>query len=115
MVLRVGVGVHAVARGLGHWMGRYRPKAGPIVTPSLGGPYDASSGAAKVMPDGRQRFGHGIAAARERRSSQARCDTTDPYVWRLSAVCRSRDCNECSGEKQGNTFGRLHGKLLYKH
>src|SRR5882762_2932574 len=78
----------------------------PPITPAVAG------GAAKVMPDGRPRFGHGIAAARERRSSQARCDTTDPYVWRLSAVCRSRDCSECSGEKQGNTFGRLHGKLL---
>src|SRR6202035_2828870 len=76
------------------------------ITPAVAG------GAAKVMLDGRPRFGHGIAAARERRSSQARCDTTDPYVWRLSAVCRSRDCSECSGEKQGNTFGRLHGKLF---
>ena len=76
------------------------------ITPAVAG------GAGKVMPDGRPRFGHGIAAARERRSSQARCDTTDPYVWRLSAVCRSRDCSECSGEKQGNTFRRLHGKLL---
>jgi hypothetical protein len=40
------------------------------------------------------------------------CDTTEPYVWRLSAVCRSRDCSECNGEKQGNTSGHLHGKLL---
>ena len=68
------------------------------ITPAVAG------GAAKVKPDGRHRFGHGIAAARERRSSRACCDTIDPYVWRLSAVCRSRECSECSGEKQGNTF-----------